>query len=47
MIDFSTAYLGYLWTQRGNWGSNKRLQGYPQATVPTEYTDFRSVWVAG
>ena len=45
MIDFNTAYLGYLWTQKSNWGINKRLQGYPPEGQPAEYLDFRGVWV--
>jgi peptide/nickel transport system substrate-binding protein len=44
-IDFNTAYLGYLWTQKSNWGINKRLQGYPPDGGPAEYLDFRGIWV--
>ena len=44
-IDFNTAYLGYLWTQKTNWAINKRLQGYPPIGQPTEYFDYRNVWV--
>jgi ABC-type transport system substrate-binding protein len=45
MLDFNNAYLGYLWTQKTNWGINTRLQGYPPIGQPTEYFDFRNVWV--
>ena len=45
MLDFNTAFLGYLWTQKTNWGINKRLQGYPPEGQPAEYLDFRNVWV--
>ena len=44
-IDFNTAFLGYLWTQKSNWGINKRLQGYPPAGQPADYFDFRNVWI--
>jgi peptide/nickel transport system substrate-binding protein len=45
-IDFDTAYLGYLWTQKSNWGMNNRLQGYPPSGGPAEYLDFRGIWVS-
>jgi peptide/nickel transport system substrate-binding protein len=45
MLDFNTAYLGYLWTQKSNWGFNRRLQGYPANGQPADYFDFRNVWV--
>lgn len=44
-LDFNSAYLGYLWTQKSNWGINKRLQGYPPDGAPAEYLDFREIWV--
>ncbi|HEV7665167.1 MAG TPA: ABC transporter substrate-binding protein [Chloroflexota bacterium] len=46
MIDFNTAYLGYLWTQKTNWGFNTRLQGFPSPGQPAEYFDFRNISVA-
>jgi len=45
-LDFNTAYLGYLWTQKSNWGINTRLQGYPLSGGPAEYLDFRGIWVS-
>jgi peptide/nickel transport system substrate-binding protein len=47
MLDFNNAYLGYLWTQKSNFGINTRLQGFPSDGGPAEYFDFRGIWVAG
>jgi peptide/nickel transport system substrate-binding protein len=43
-LNFDNAYLGFLWTQRNNYGLTKRVEGFPPP--PTQMADFRTVWVS-